>query len=270
MCLAKDETQSPQKEVASPRSPWAKLLNRQVRLFYHLNSVYFHILISYSSVLKSPHVALHCCLTIFSYLFRTQNQGFLEKWQPPRGLILTSAGLSWGNSSPTLGRVLTCHRTRLLMKNLYWYHSLTSSTPWTRLNRCLLKTTTTLRIKTYWTTASSSSKKPKSSTTWQTKSAKSATLPTTTTVSYVKIAFKSVLLFLLLLNFGSKRCSENKIVSSNSRFSEPAIEWQTQRLPLDLVMWLIDAMPRSLHCDLVVTFCDLTINCDEAVSIGHY
>ncbi|KAJ0174546.1 hypothetical protein K1T71_009654 [Dendrolimus kikuchii] len=29
MCLAKDETQSPQKEVRSPRSPWAKLLNRQ-------------------------------------------------------------------------------------------------------------------------------------------------------------------------------------------------------------------------------------------------
>ncbi|XP_059052683.1 uncharacterized protein LOC131847211 [Achroia grisella] len=28
MCLAKDET-SPQKEVVSPRSPWAKLLNRQ-------------------------------------------------------------------------------------------------------------------------------------------------------------------------------------------------------------------------------------------------
>ncbi|XP_030020343.2 uncharacterized protein LOC115440255 [Manduca sexta] len=29
MCLAKDETQSPQKEVSSPRSPWAKLLSRQ-------------------------------------------------------------------------------------------------------------------------------------------------------------------------------------------------------------------------------------------------
>ncbi|PZC76009.1 uncharacterized protein LOC110378115 [Helicoverpa armigera] len=29
MCLAKDDTQSPQKEVPSPRSPWAKLLSRQ-------------------------------------------------------------------------------------------------------------------------------------------------------------------------------------------------------------------------------------------------
>lgn len=29
MCLAKDETQSPQREVSSPRSPWAKLLNLQ-------------------------------------------------------------------------------------------------------------------------------------------------------------------------------------------------------------------------------------------------
>lgn len=33
MCLAKDETQSPPKEVSPPRSPWAKLLNRQVRTF---------------------------------------------------------------------------------------------------------------------------------------------------------------------------------------------------------------------------------------------
>lgn len=32
MCLAKDtESASPEKEVASPRSPWAKLLNSQVR-----------------------------------------------------------------------------------------------------------------------------------------------------------------------------------------------------------------------------------------------
>ncbi|XP_032518956.1 uncharacterized protein LOC116771260 isoform X1 [Danaus plexippus] len=29
MCLAKEESQSPQKEVQSPRSPWMKLLNRQ-------------------------------------------------------------------------------------------------------------------------------------------------------------------------------------------------------------------------------------------------
>ncbi|CAB3230796.1 unnamed protein product [Arctia plantaginis] len=29
MCLAKEKKQSPQKEVTSPRSPWAKLLNRQ-------------------------------------------------------------------------------------------------------------------------------------------------------------------------------------------------------------------------------------------------
>ncbi|XP_053611047.1 uncharacterized protein LOC128675582 [Plodia interpunctella] len=29
MCLAKDDSQSPQKEAVSPRSPWAKLLNRQ-------------------------------------------------------------------------------------------------------------------------------------------------------------------------------------------------------------------------------------------------
>lgn len=32
MCLAKEDSLSPQKEAQSPRSPWMKLLNRQVRI----------------------------------------------------------------------------------------------------------------------------------------------------------------------------------------------------------------------------------------------
>lgn len=46
MCIVKEDSQSPQKEAQSPRSPWMKLLNRQVRIDLYSQDINFYIFLN--------------------------------------------------------------------------------------------------------------------------------------------------------------------------------------------------------------------------------
>lgn len=128
MCIVKEDSQSPQKEAQSPRSPWMKLLNRQVRIdlysqdinFYVFLNVVYYILVVYRLWIMS---------TNYRFIdYRAQNQGFHERWQAPHEWIWISAGRNLENWSPTLHLALTCHRIRLLIsKNRSWCRSPSTS-----------------------------------------------------------------------------------------------------------------------------------------------
>lgn len=269
MCLAKNED-SPQKEAVSPRSPWAKLLNRQVRI---LSSSSFHLPTSekvfnltsfqmfYYFNLPFPSSNCYCLhfyhrkvngiqcqqpnvfnfeTNVFLILSRAPNRACLERWHHPREWISTSAGRSWESSSPTHRPALTYHRKRLhTQTSRSSCRSLTSSTPWTRSNRRQWKTTITRKTRTSRTPIGSSwSPRRKSTTTWPTKSARSAT-PPTKAASYVTFGISISPSSTVLKRSETKSCLPTvDLVRAPPR----AV---IDRLPLDLVKWCADRTPAA-------------------------